>query len=147
MLRVRWDMQALKVQKDKKESKVIMEWMGHQGSGVARARLAPEVRQDLQVLERKATKVLLGIMGLWALKVNLDFLDSMEHQVLGVSVASQGNLGLKGTEDLLDSKDLKVNLVTWVSEALKVILVYKVFKVQLEREESKGQWGCLEPMD
>lgn len=155
-LQVRLDIQALRVQKDRKEAKVIMDWTGRQVSEVARARLVPEVRQDLQGLDRKVTKVLLESLGLWDLparldqRVYMDFLDLLDHKVhqaLKVSVARLGHLGLKVTEDLLDSMELKVKLVTQVSEVPKVILVYKVCKGRLEREDLKDQWVCLELME
>lgn len=138
------DNQALRVQKDRKEAKVIMDWTGRQVSEVARARPAPEVRQDLQALDRKVTKVLPESQDPWDLparldqKVYMDFLDLLDHkvnQVLKVSVANLGFLDLKVTEDLLDFKDLKVKLVNLVSEVPKVILVYQVCKGRLEREE------------
>lgn len=54
------------------------------------------------------------------------FLDHPVNQVLRVSVERQGCQGLKVTEGLMDSKELKVNLVTKVSEVCKVKLVYQV---------------------
>lgn len=112
-------MQALRVRKDRKEVKVIMGWMGHLASGVARASRAPEAMQDLQALERKVKEVLPGNLGLSVLKAQVEFLVFLEHQVnqvLRVSVARQDHMGLKETEGLLDSKDLKVTLVIQAPE-------------------------------
>lgn len=152
---MRWATQALTVRKDRKEAKVIMDSRGHQVSGVVKARLAPEVNQ---VLEQKVTEVLLeiqGFLGLWDLpawldqKVNLElmaFLDHQVNQVFKVSVEKQELLELKATEGLLDFKDLKVNLVTKVSEVCKVNLVYQVCLGQLERKDPRDRWGCLAKM-
>lgn len=63
VLQVRWDIQAPKVPKDKKEPKVNTEPRGHRVSEVVRAQLAREVSQDLQALELKATEVLMEILG------------------------------------------------------------------------------------
>lgn len=60
---MRWDIQAPKVPKDKKELKVNMELRGHRVLEVVRAQLAREVSQDLQALELKATEVLMEILG------------------------------------------------------------------------------------
>lgn len=119
MLRVEWDMQALKVQKDRKGTSVITGWMALQASGVARARPAPEARSDFQALERKVKEVPPGRPGLSARpdpKVRLEFMDLLGHQVFRVSVARQDHLGITGTEGCLESKDLKGTLVTRVSE-------------------------------
>lgn len=155
VLQVLRDMLALKVPKDRKEVKVIMEWMGRQVSGVARAQLAPEVSQDLQALDKKVTEVHLEILefpDLWDQsdqRVHLEFLGFLGHQVTQVSrvsVARQGYLALKVIEGFLEFKDLKVNLVMLVSEALKVILVYQVCKGWQERKDPEGHRDWLELM-
>lgn len=152
VLRVRWDMQAQRVRKDRKETKVIMDWMGRQVSGVARVQLAPEVSRDLRALERKVTEVLLVILGFLDLsdqKVHLEILGILGHQVdqvFRVSVARQGRLGLKVTEGLLDSKDLKVNRVTKVPEVCQVMWVHQVCRGHPETKDPKDQWDCLELM-
>lgn len=46
----------------------------------------------------------------------LVFLEHQVNQVLRVSVARQDHMGLKETEGLLDSKDLKVTLVIQAPE-------------------------------
>lgn len=158
VLLVRWDMPALRVLKDRKEAKATMGSRGNRVSGVVRAQLAPEGSQDLQALDSKATEVLLEILeflGLWDLparwdrKAQLDLLGFLGHQVnlvLRVSVASQAYQDLKVTEGLLVLRELKVNLVTRVSEVCKVRLVYRVCKDWLERKDPKGRWDCLDKM-
>lgn len=76
----------------------------------------------------------------------LDFLGHQVNQVFKVSVANQGLLGLKVIEGLLDSRDLKVTLVTKVPEVHKVNLVYQVRPGQLEKKAPKDQWDFLDKM-
>lgn len=48
---VQWVMPALRALEDRKEPKVITDSRVNQVSGVVRAQLVPEVRQDRQALE------------------------------------------------------------------------------------------------
>lgn len=155
---MQWDIQALKVLKDRKEVKVNMDLKGHRVSGVVRAQLAQEVSQDLQALELKVTEAvmaILGFLGLWDLSAPLDrkvhrefpgFLGHQVSQVIKVSAESKDFLGLKVTGGFLDSRDLKVNLVTKVPEVCKVKLVYQVWPGQLEKKAPKDQWDSLDKM-
>lgn len=82
-------------------------------------------------------------------KAHLDSQGFLGHQVslvVRVSVVRQEHPDLKVTEDWLDFRELKVNLVTKVSEVSKVILVYQVCLDQLERKAKKDQWDFLDTM-
>lgn len=151
-------MRAQRVKKDRREAKVTTERRGHRVSEVVRASPAPEGIQDLQALDRKVTKVLMEILGFldpWDLSVlpdrkvhkgSPDFLGLQVSQALRVSVARQDHLGLKVTEETLDFKDSKVNLVIKVSEVFKVNRDYQVCLGSTERKAPKDQWDFLDQM-
>lgn len=152
-------MKALKVRKDKRAAKVNTDGRDLRAYGVVRAFLVLEETPDPRVLDSKETedlkemldhKVLSGRLVSLVKKVNLELLESPEHQVnlgLRVSVAKQEHRDRKVTEVWPEPRELKVNQEIKGSEEHQVILGYLAL---LGRKDLKGQQvnkGLLESED